>query len=217
MIKVLIVDDHRLLIDGLRPILEKQREIEVIGAAKDGQEAIEQAHIHHPDIILLDISMPQLNGLDAARKILDILPDTKIIMLSMHADKRYIRESIHVGARGYLLKESAISEVISAIKEVQKGELFFSHEIETQVIEDYVKQIKDGDIPSQSPLSLREREVLQLLAEGKSTREVASLLVISIKTVESHRKQIMNKLGLHSIAELTKYAIRAGLTQLEQL
>jgi len=216
MIKVLIVDDHRLLIDGLRPILEKQRGIEIVGVAADGKEAIEQAQLHLPDIILLDISMPRLNGLDAARKILNDLPDTKIIMLSMHADKRYIRESIHIGARGYILKESAISEVITAIREIQKGELFFSHEIETQVIQDYVKKIKDGDIPSHSPLTLREREVLQLLAEGNSTREVASLLVISIKTVESHRKQIMDKLELHSIAELTKYAIRTGLTQLEQ-
>ncbi|MEJ2448349.1 MAG: response regulator transcription factor [Anaerolineales bacterium] len=217
MIKVLIVDDHRLLIDGLCPILESQRDIKVIGTAKDGLEAIEQAQLHLPDIILLDISLPHLNGLDAARKILDELPDTKIIMLSMHADKRFIRESIHIGARGYLLKESAISEVISAIQEVQNGGFFFSHEIENKVIQDYVKQIQDGDIPSYFPLTPREREVLQLLAEGKSTREVASLLVISIKTVESHRKQIMDKLGLHSIAELTKYAIRAGLTQLDQL
>ncbi len=216
MIKVIIVDDHQLLLDGLSSILEKEREIQVIGLAKDGLEALEQVRLHLPDIILLDITMPRLNGLDAARKILNEQPDIKIIMLSMHADKRYIRESIQIGARGYLLKESAIKEVISAIREVQKGAFFFSHEIETQVMQDYVKRIKSGDSISESPLSLREREVLQLLAEGKSTREVASLLVISIKTVESHRRQIMDKLGLHSIAELTKYAIREGLTQLEQ-
>jgi two-component system response regulator NreC len=215
MIKVLIADDHQLLLDGLSSILEKQRDIEVMGLARDGQEALEQIRLQIPDIILLDISMPRLNGLDAARKILQEQPDIKIIMLSMHADKRYIRESIQIGAKGYLLKESAIKEVITAIREVQKGAFFFSHEIETQVMQEYIQRTQSGDNPSRSPLSLREREVLQLLAEGKSTREVASLLVISIKTVESHRKQIMDKLGLHSIAELTKYAIREGLTQLE--
>ena len=215
MIKVLIVDDHRLLIDGLCSILENQSDIEVIGVAKDGLEAVEQSMLYHPDIILLDISMPRLNGLDAARKILNELPETKILILSMHADKRYIRESIRIGARGYILKESAISEVMTAIQEVNNGAFFFSHNIQTEVIQDYVKRVKAGDNVPQSPLSLREREVLQLLAEGKSTKEVASLLFISIKTVESHRKQIMDKLGLHSIAKLTKYAIREGLTQLE--
>lgn len=212
MIKILLADDHRLLIDGLRPLLEKRPNIVVAGVAKDGLEAVDLAVQHKPDIILLDISMPRLNGIDAARKILRDSPDIKIIMLSMHADRRYIQESIRVGACGYILKESAVKEVIEAIEVVQKGELFFSHSVRDQVLHEYVELVREGD---NSPLSPREREVLQLLAEGKATKDVAGILNVSVKTVESHRKQVMDKLGLRSIAELTKYAIREGLTQLD--
>jgi DNA-binding NarL/FixJ family response regulator len=215
VIRILLADDHKLLIDGLRPLLEAHKNVEVVGVARDGVEAVDLAARHRPDIILLDISMPRLNGIDAARKILRDLPDTKIIMLSMHADRRYIQESLRVGACGYILKESAAREVIQAIKSVQEGGLFLDHSVRDQVLHEYVKWIRDGDIPSSSPLSLREREVLQLLAEGKSTKDVAGILNVSVKTVESHRKQVMDKLGLHSIAELTKYAIREGLTPLE--
>ena len=215
MIKVLIADDHKLLIDGLRPLLEKINDIDVIGAAKDGLEAVDLATQHRPDIILLDISMPGLNGIDAARKIIRELPNTKIIMLSMHADRKYIKESLRIGVRGYILKESAAKEVIKAIGDVQKGEIFFSQSVRDKVLHEYVEWIRESDKSSYSPLSIREREVLQLLAEGKSTKDAAGILNISVKTVESHRKQIMDKLELHSIAELTKYAIREGLTQLE--
>lgn len=215
MIRILLADDHKLLIDGLTSLLERQKEIEIVAVAKDGLEAVELAAQHRPDIILLDISMPRLNGIDAARKILRDLPETKIIMLSMHADQRYVQESIRVGARGYILKESAAKEVSKAILEVQKGELFFGQSVQHQVIREYVKSIQEGGHPPLSPLSLREREVLQLLAEGKSTKDIASTLNVSVKTVESHRKQIMDKLELHSIAELTKYAIREGLTPLD--
>ena len=215
MIKILLADDHKLLIDGLRPLLEKQGNLEVVGVAKDGLEAVKLAAQYRPDIILLDISMPRLNGIDAARKILDELPDTKIIMLSMHADRRFIQESLRNGASGYILKESAAREVIEAIEEVRKGELFFSIAVRDQVLRDYVEWVRVGSNLSRSPLSGREREVLQLLAEGKSTKDTAGILNVSVKTVESHRKQIMDKLGLHSIAELTKYAIREGLTQLD--
>ncbi|MFH2037578.1 MAG: response regulator transcription factor [Candidatus Zixiibacteriota bacterium] len=215
MIKILLADDHNLLIDGLRSLLERQKNIEIVGIAKDGLEAVELAAKYHPDIILLDISMPRLNGLDAARKIIRDLPNTKIIILSMHADRKYIQESIRIGARGYILKESAVGEVIEAIKEIQKGELFFCRSVRDQVLHEYIELIRNKDNTSFSPLSVREREVLQLLAEGKSTKDTASILNVSVKTVESHRKQVMDKLGLHSIAELTKYAIREGLTQLE--
>jgi two-component system, NarL family, response regulator NreC len=215
VIKILLADDHKLLIDGLRSLLEKQKNLEVVGVAKDGLETVDLAAQYKPDIILLDISMPQLNGIDAARKILRDLPDTKIIMLSMHADRRYIQESIRIGARGYILKESAAREVIKAIEDVQKGEIFFSQSVRHQVLHEYVKWIRQGDNSSYSPLSVREREVLQLLTEGRSTKDVAGILNVSVKTVESHRKQIMDKLGLYSIAELTKYAIREGLTQLD--
>jgi DNA-binding NarL/FixJ family response regulator len=215
LIKILIADDHRLLIDGLRPLLEKQGNIKVVGIAMDGLEAIDLTLKHKPDIILLDISMPRLNGIDAARKILAERPNTKIIMLSMHADKRYIQTALQIGARGYILKESAAQEVIEAVDLVNKGELFFSLSVRDQVLRDYVKWIRDNRQASESPLSGREREVLQLLAEGKSTKDIAALLYVSVKTIESHRKQIMDKLNLHSIAELTKYAIREGLTRLE--
>ena len=215
MIKVLLADDHQLLIDGLRPLLEKQKNMEVAGIAKEGIEAVKQALKLQPDIILLDISMPGLNGIDAAKKILGELPKTKIIMLSMYADKRYIQESLRIGARGYILKESAASELIEAIGNVQKGELFFSRSVRDNVLHEYIELIREENNTSFSPLSVREREVLQLLAEGKSTKDIAGILNISVKTVESHRKQIMDKLDLHSIAELTKYAIREGLTRLD--
>jgi DNA-binding NarL/FixJ family response regulator len=214
VIKVLLADDHRLLIDGLRSLLAKRPDLEIVGVAKDGLEAVDLATRYRPDILLLDISMPGLNGIDAARQILRDSPYTKIIMLSMHDDRRFIQESLRVGARGYLLKESAAAEVIAAINAVERGQLFFSSSVREQILRDYVDLIQDGDGPSASPLSPREREVLQLLAEGKSTKEIAGVLSVSVKTVESHRKQTMDKLSLYSVAELTKYAIREGLTQL---
>jgi DNA-binding NarL/FixJ family response regulator len=215
MVKILLADDHQLLIDGLRPLLERQRNIEVVGVARDGLEAAQLAQDHNPDVILLDISMPRLNGVDAARRILRDQPDIKIIMLSMHDDRHFLRDSLRVGARGYILKESAASEVIEAIRMVQKGELFFSPTVRSRVLHDYVEGMRRGEEMPDSPLSGREREVLQILAEGKSTKEAASLLNVSVKTIESHRKQVMDKLDLHSMAELTKYAIREGLTQLD--
>lgn len=215
MLKILLADDHKLLIDGLRPILERQKDIEVVGIALDGVAVVEKTAEYKPDLILLDISMPKLNGLDAAKKIMRDFPNTKIIMLSMHADHRYIQESLRIGARGYILKESAANEVIEAIAVVQKGELFFSKSVREQVLNNYVDLLRDLDNSTLSPLSIREREVLQLVAEGRSTKEIAGTLNLSVKTVESHRKQVMDKLDLHSIAELTKYAIREGLTQLD--
>lgn len=214
MISVLLADDHQLLIDGLRPLLEKQPTIDVVGVAKDGLEAVELARKLKPDLILLDISMPRLNGVDAARKILSELPETRIIMLSMHADRQFIRESLRAGACGYILKESAASEVIEAIGVVGQGGVFFSGSVRDLVLHDYLGWIRDGKGTSDSVLTGREREVLQVLAEGKSTKDAAGILNVSVKTVESHRKQIMDKLNLHSMAELTKYAIREGLTQL---
>lgn len=215
MIRILLADDHKLLIDGLRPLLERQKDMEVVGVSSDGVEAVEMASKLKPDILLLDISMPGLNGIDAARKIIRDMPDIKIIMLSMHADRRYIQESLRNGARGYILKESAVGEVIKAIMAVQNGEVFFSSSVREQVLHDYISWIREGGDSSYSPLSTREREVLQLIAEGKATKEIAGILNVSIKTIESHRKQIMDKLNLFSIAELTKYAIREGLTRLE--
>jgi two-component system response regulator NreC len=215
MIKILLADDHKLLVDGLRPLLEAKGDVKVVGVARDGLEAADLALKLKPDIILLDISMPCLNGIDAARKIMAEIPTTKIIILSMHADTRFIQESLRVGARGYILKESAIKEVIEAIEVVLRGQFFFSKSVRDRVLHEYVEWIRESDKSPVSPLSGREREVLQLLAEGKSTKDIAGTLNVSIKTIESHRKQIMDKLNLYSIAELTKYAIREGLTRLD--
>jgi DNA-binding NarL/FixJ family response regulator len=214
-IRVLLADDHRILVDGLMSLLERQGDIDVVGVAKDGLEVVAMVERHRPDVVLLDISMPRLNGIDAARRILRDHPDTKIAMLSMHADRAYVQESLRVGARGYILKESAVREVLHAVEAVMRGERFLSQSVRDQVLDDYVELVRDARDPAGSPLSPREREVLQLLAEGHSTKEMASTLSISAKTVESHRKQMMDKLGMHSVAELTKYAIREGLTALD--
>jgi len=213
--KVLLVDDHRLVTDSLRAALDGLRDVQVVGAAANGREAVEMAAQHRPDIILLDISMPQLNGIDAARRILKELPHAGIIMLSMHSDRRFVQEALRAGARGYVLKESALQEVIEAIKTVRRGEFYFSQAAHDQVLEDYVGRLRQSEAPPQPELSAREREVLQLLAEGQPTKEIAAALSVSVKTVESHRNQIMSKLDLHSLAELTKYAIREGLTRLD--
>lgn len=215
MTRVLLADDHRILIDGLASLLERQRDVEVVGLATDGIEAVALAALHKPDIVLLDISMPRLNGVDAARQILREQPDTTILMLSMHADRTYIQESLRAGARGYILKESAAREVLAAVHTAEHGDLFFSESVRAQVLQDYVGIVRGTGDSSPSRLSQREREVLQLLAEGHSTKEMAATLNLSTKTIESHRKQVMDKLGMYSVAELTKYAIREGLTQLD--
>lgn len=215
MVRILLADDHKLLIDGLRPLLDAQPDMEVAGVAQDGLEASDLAMKLRPDVVLLDISMPRQNGIDAARNILRDRPETKVIMLSMHADRKFIQAALRIGARGYILKESAAREVIEAVHIVTKGEFFFSRSVRDQVLHEYVEWIREGNDTSASPLSGREREVLQILAEGKSTKDAAEILHVSVKTIESHRKQIMDKLDLHSIAELTKYAIREGLTPLD--
>ena len=213
-ISILLVDDHRLLLDGLRVSLNSKPGWDVVDTASNGLEASRLAKKLKPDIVILDISMPKMNGIEAARRIKADSPKTRIIMLSMHLDRRFITESLKAGAAGYLLKDSAFQEVVEAITEVLKGELFFSRKIHDMVMTDYVRLIKENDAPPFSDLSTREREVLQMLAEGNTTKEIASALFVSVKTIESHRKQIMDKLNIHSIAGLTKYAIREGITQL---
>lgn len=214
-IRILLADDHRILVDGLRSILERQRDVEVVGVAEDGLEAVAMVSEYQPGLVLLDISMPRLNGIDAARRILRDSPETKVVMLSMHADRAYVQESLRVGARGYILKESAAREVLNAVESVMRGERFLSPTVRDQILDEYVEFVRDADGAAGSPLSPREREVLQLLAEGHATKNIAAILNISAKTVESHRKQVMDKLGMHSVAELTKYAIREGLTALD--
>jgi DNA-binding NarL/FixJ family response regulator len=212
---ILIADDHRLFRDGLRTLLEKQGSIRVVAETTDGVETVRAAAELKPDIVLMDISMPELNGIEATRRIVSTGAATRVIVLSMHSDRRFIMESLKAGAVGYLLKDCAFEEVMLAVKAVREGTPYLSSRISESVIRDYVALAKRVPGSAFSILSAREREVLQLLAEGKSTKETAARLHVSVKTVETHRKQIMDKLDIHSVAELTKYAIREGLTPLE--
>lgn len=214
-IRILMADDHKLFIDGLGSILQRHPGMQVVGAARDGLATVRLAAEVRPDIILMDVSMPQLNGIEATRKILAEHPGPKVIMLSMHADPRFVVEALRAGARGYLLKDSASEDLLDAIERVSAGEVYLSRKMSGRIVMDLVTDPQKGGGPSPfSVLSPREREVLQQVAEGHSTKDIAARLSVSVKTIESHRKQIMDKLDLHSVAELTKYAIREGLTEI---
>ena len=213
-IKVLLADDHKIVRDGLRTLLEKNPDIIVAGEAEDGREALQMAQKLLPDVVVMDIAMPDLNGIEATRQILADRSTVRIIALSMHSDKRFVSEMLKAGASAYLLKDCAFEELITAIRTVMKGKIYLSPGIAGVVIGEYIKKDAKADSSVFSLLSDREREVLQLMAEGKTTKEVASYLHVSVKTVETHRTNIMTKLDIHSIAELTKYAIREGLTTL---
>jgi len=214
-VRIILADDHKIMREGLRALLAKQKEIEVIAEADSGRGVIELCSQLHPDVVVIDISMPDLNGIDAARQITRQAPDIKVIALSMHSDKKYVKEMLAAGASGYLLKDAAFEELGMAIATVLKNKTYLSPQITDTVVKDYVNENVPQNSIASTALSAREREVLQLIAEGKSTRDIAAKLYVSVKTIETHRKQIMDKLGLNSIAELTKYAIREGLTSVE--
>jgi DNA-binding NarL/FixJ family response regulator len=199
----------------LYSLLEKQPDIEVVGAAEDGRKAMELVLALAPDIVIMDISMPNLNGIDATRKIVGESNDVKVIALSIHSSQRFVTEMLKAGASGYILKECLFDELVEAIRTVLNGGIYLSHKITGVVIDDYVNRLSNKYQPETPALTAREREVLQLLAEGKSTKQIAQQLHVSSKTIESNRRNIMNKLGIHSVAELTKYAVREGLTPLE--
>lgn len=213
--KILLADDHKLMREGLRMLLEKLGRITIVGEADNGVSAVRMARDLKPDLVLMDIAMPDLNGIEATRRIMTEAPGVKVIALSMHADKRFVRHMFAAGAAGYVLKGSAFEEVAAAIKTVAAGRIYISPKITDQVLSEYVKQLIKSSAGAESPLSGREREVLQMLAEGKSSRKIAERLHVSVTTVDTHRKHIMDKLGFRSIAELTKYAIREGLTSLD--
>jgi DNA-binding NarL/FixJ family response regulator len=214
-LKILIADDHRLFRDGLRHLLDGHENFVVVGEAADGLEAIAAARRLRPDIVLMDISMPALNGIEATRRMLSEVGAARVIMLSMHSDRRFVIESLKAGAVGYLLKDSAFEELLAALKTVSANRVYLSRLVNDSVVNEYVSTVKRSPRSAFSLLTGREREVLQLLAEGKTTKETAVRLNVSIKTIETHRKQIMDRLGLRSVAELTKYAVREGLTALE--
>jgi DNA-binding NarL/FixJ family response regulator len=211
--RVILADDHGIVRDGLRALLGQLRDIEVVAEADNGRTAVELAKKHRPDLVILDVSMPDLNGIEAARHIHEAVPTARIIGLSMHADKRFVAEMLRAGASGYVLKDAAFEELHQAIASVMNGQIYLCRRIAGVVVEDYMRRLDgEGPVVPASELSAREREVLQLLAEGKTTKQIALTLHLSPKTIESHRHNIMNKLKIDNVAELTKYAIREGLT-----
>lgn len=212
MIRIILADDHSVMRQGLRLILERQKDFEVVGEASDGRDAVALAESLKPDIAVLDITMPNLNGIEAARQITAKNNGTSVIVLSMHADEAFVLRALKAGARGYLLKESVDSDLISAVRLVSDGKSFFSPTVSRMLVQDYVRQLQDRDIEdSHELLTGRERELLQLIAEGKSNKDVASMLNLSVYTVETHRSNILAKLNLHTVPELILYAVRKGV------
>ena len=207
-LRILLADDHLIFRQGLKGLLEREG-LQVIGEAGDGQEAIKRARDLSPDVAVLDLTMPLLNGLDAAREIVRASPRTRPILLTMHTEDPYVMEALRAGIKGYVLKTQPSTDLVQAIQEVHRGRIYLSPGISRTVVEAYLAKT---ELPP-DPLSPREREVLQLVAEGKTTKEIARLLVVAVKTAERHRMRIMEKLGIHETASLVRYAIRRGLIQ----
>jgi DNA-binding NarL/FixJ family response regulator len=214
-IKVLVADDHVILRHGLRLSLEQDGEIQVVAEAGNGRETLEMVQTHDPDVVLMDVSMPDMNGIEATRKIMAESSGVRVLGLSMHLDKRYVMGMLMAGAAGYLIKSCPFEELVLAVRTVAEGKVYLSPEIAGVVLDRAVKPGEACNGAVTSGLTPREREVLQLVAEGNTTRDIADRLALSERTVETHRRQIMNKLNLRSVAELTKLAVREGLTTLE--
>jgi len=215
-IKVLVADDHTILRQGIKALLDNQEGIEVIGEAKDGREALAIIEETLPDVILMDIAMPGLNGLEATRRIKKKFPRMKVLVLTMYTNEEYIFQILNAGANGYLVKETAFQDLISAIKAVYKNEAFMSPSISKKVINSYIKRAQDDEEKTCEILTTREREILQLIAEGNSSKKIAEALFISPKTVETHRTHIMDKLNIHNRTGLVKYAIRKGIVDMDE-
>jgi two-component system response regulator NreC len=213
-IRILLADDHTIIRSGLRLLLEQQPDFKVVAEAADGREAVKLVSIHHPEIAVLDIGMPQLNGIEATQQIVSREPRTQVVILSMHSDEGYVLRALKAGARAYILKNSADADLIRAVRSVFEGKSFFSPVISKMLLEDYIRQIRDKDVEdSYDLLTPREREILQLLAEGRTNKEVATILKLSLYTVETHRGNILEKLNLHGVPELILYAVRKGIIQ----
>jgi DNA-binding NarL/FixJ family response regulator len=211
-VRVLLADDHIIMRKGLRLLLERQPEITIVGEASDGRECVELARAQKPDVVVMDLAMPNLNGIEAARQIVAQNPQIAVAVLSMHSDESYVIRALKAGARAYLLKDSAESDLIGAIKALSDGKSFFSPAISRLLVEDYMLALeRKGGEDSYELLTTREREILQLLAEGKSNKEVANMLNLSLYTVETHRTHILQKLNLHTVPELILYAVRKGI------
>ncbi len=211
-LRILLADDHIVMRTGLRALLERQPNLEVVGECENGRETVELAASLRPDVVVMDVGMPVLNGIEATNMIVSRHPTTAVVILSMHVDESYVMRALKAGARGYLLKDSAAADLISAIQAVSQGKSFFSPKVSRILAEDYVRVLKQkGAVDSYDLLTDREREILQLLAEGKANKEVATSLNISPYTVETHRSHILQKLNLHNPAELVLYAVRKGI------
>ena len=211
-VRILLADDHTVVRQGLRKLLEERPDWEVIAEAGDGREAIRLAEQHKPDVAILDVAMPLLNGIEATRQITKRVPSTRVLVLSMHADEAYVTQILQAGATGYLLKDSADVDLLKAVGEAAQGRSFFSPAIARVMLDDYVRQLADKGVTDRyESLSEREREIFQLIAEAKTNKEIAALLNVSPSTVETHRAHIMEKLDLHSAAEIVLYAVRRGV------
>jgi two-component system response regulator NreC len=211
-LRLLLADDHSVMRAGLRALLERQPNLEVVGETENGREAVRLAETLKPDVVVMDVGMPLLNGIEATKAILKEQPNTVVIILSMHADETYVMRALKAGARGYLLKDSAAGDLLNAIQAVSQNKSYFSPKVSHILAEDYVRVLKQkGEVDTYELLTDREREILQLLAEGKANKEVATTLNISPYTVETHRKHILEKLNLHNPAELILYAVRKGI------
>ncbi len=211
-ITVLLADDHRILREGVRSLLEKAGDMEVVGEAADGGEAVAKAQALSPDVVLMDITMPGMNGLEATRQIKALKPNIKVLILSMHESNQYISQFLRSGASGYVLKDTAASDLVGAIRAISQGDAFLYPSIARKLLEEYMQKVQSGEeSESYDGLTGREREILKMIAEGKSNKEIADILSLSIRTVQAHRANLMAKLHMHDRTELVRYAIRKGL------
>lgn len=215
MITIVMADDHQIVREGLKGLLAKQPDMSCVGEASDGRGAVELVRELHPDIAILDVGMPGLNGIDATRHILEESPQTRVMLLSMYAARDYVTEALAAGASGYVVKDSAFDDLVRAIRTIAHGGVFLSQSVATAVVDDYRRRVSGEVHGTGQVLSPREREVLQLIAEGRSSKEVGAILHLSTKTVDGYRRQVMEKLDIYSVAGLVKYAIREGLTSAE--
>jgi len=214
-IRIVMAEDHRMFREGLRHLLEKEKDFTIVGEAENGRTAVKLVEELSPDVILMDVNMKDLNGIEATRQIVAKFPLVKVIGLSMYSERQFVTEMLLAGAKGYLLKDSAIEELVFGIRQVINKNVYLSPIVATEVIEEFTQGIKKDRSPVFATLTPREREVLQMLAEGKSTKEIAFSLEVSVKTIETFRQQIMSKLNINTIAGLVKFAIREGLTSLD--
>ncbi|MDD5711903.1 MAG: response regulator transcription factor [Smithellaceae bacterium] len=214
-VRILLADDHKIVRDGLRTLIEKEVGMEVVGEAENGRRTVKLAEKLLPNVVIMDVTMPDMNGIEATRKIVTTIPGTRVIALTMHSDRRFVLGMLEAGASGYLLKDCAFAELATAIRQVAAGNTYLSPRIADMVVKGYLNKESRSSQTVRSLLTGRECEILQLLAEGLAAKEIAGHLYLSIKTVETHRRNIMQKLSMRSVAELTKYAVREGLVTLE--